>query len=173
MPLTWLDCIQSPYWEFKLKIKLLAHTSFRFHLGIFTKWCSSTFCRVIYTVNHVTKRLGRRLRATRDLPGRFGSWFTVKITWQNIELHHLVKIPRWNRMLVCAKSLIWSLKPRLCYLETSYWKKWTIERNIYTNMSKCLVFYFILLDPQKSNKKGKVPRKMLQTQVRPGLSVLA
>ena len=34
-------------------------------------------------------------------------------------------------------------------------------------------FTFILLDPQKSNKKGEVPRKMLQTQVRLGLSVLA
>ena len=121
--------------DFKLQIKLLAHTSFRFHLGIFTKWCSSTFYHVIYTVNHVTKRLGRRLRAPRDLPRRFGLWFTIKITWQNVELHHLVKIPRWNRKLVCAKSFIRSLKPRLCYLQTSYWRKWTIERNIDRNVS--------------------------------------
>ena len=121
--------------DFKLQIKLLAHTSFRFHLGNFTKWCSSTFYHVIYIVNHVTKRLGRRLRAPRDLPRRFGLWFTVKITWQNVELHHLVKIPRWNRKLVCAKSFIRSLKPPLCYLQTSYWRKWTIERNIDRNVS--------------------------------------
>lgn len=121
--------------DFRLQIKLLAHTSFRFRLGIFTKWCNSTFFHVIYTVNHVTKRLGHRLRAPRDLPGRFRSWFTVKITWQNVELHHLEKIPRWNRKLECAKSFIWSLKPRLCYLQTSYWKKWTIERNIDINVS--------------------------------------
>ena len=121
--------------DFRLQIKLLAHTSFRFRLGIFTKWCNSTFFHVIYTVNHVTKRLGHRLRAPRYLPGRFRSWFTVKITWQNVELHHLEKIPRWNRKLECAKSFIWSLKPRLCYLQTSYWKKWTIERNIDINVS--------------------------------------
>lgn len=52
--------------------------------------------------------------------------------------------------------------------EVNYWKKHWYKRVI-----NALCFTFILLDPRKSNKKGKVPRKMLQTQVRPGLSVLA
>ena len=52
--------------------------------------------------------------------------------------------------------------------EVNCWKKHWYERVV-----NAFFFTFILLDPQKSNKKGEVPRKMLQTQVRLGLSVLA
>ena len=65
----WMDKIKLLWWhgltvinllieekDFKLQIKLFAHTSFQFHLWIFTRWCDSTFFHVIYTVNHVTKR---------------------------------------------------------------------------------------------------------------------
>ena len=135
--LTWLDCVQSPYWRKRFQAP---DKTFRTHklpipsLNLYQVMWFDVFSRDLYCESR-DKTSGTPVTSSLRSVGRFGSWFTVKITWQNVELHHLVKIPRWNRKLVCAKSFIWSLKPRLCYLQTCYWKKWTVERNIDMNVS--------------------------------------
>ena len=107
---------------------------------------TGTFWLVIYSKNHVTKR-----------------WTTSLVKDSEME----------SEACVCQKFYLefetsFMLFTNFLLKEVNYWKKHWYKRVI-----NALCFTFILLDPQKSIKKGKVPRKMLQTQVRPGLSVLA
>ena len=134
--------------DFKLQIKLFAHISFQFHLWIFTRWCDSTFFHVIYTVNHVTKRRTTSL-------GKDSEMESEACVCQKFYLEFETSF-----MLFTNSFLL---------KEVNCWKKHWYERVV----NAFFFFTFILLDPRKSNKKGEVPRKMLQTQVRLGLSVLA
>ena len=175
--LTWLDCVQSPYWRKRFQAP---DKTFRTHklpipslnlyqvmwFDVFSRdlYCESrdetsgtpvtssprsagTFWLVIHGKNHVTKC--RTTSLGKDSRDGIGNLCVLKVLSGVWNLVYVIYKLLFERSELLKETLIWTCR-------------------------KCFFFFtFILLDPQKSNKKGKVPRKMLQTQVRPGLSVLA